>query len=289
MMVTVRVPATSANLGPGFDALGLALELCNEVSAETATAAHVAWEGEGRDELPIDGSDLVSVAIRRVAESVGADLPPLSVRAVNAIPIGRGLGSSAAAVVAGVMLGRRVLGLPDDPASVLALAASIEGHADNVAASTHGGLTIAYEVDGVARAVRLDPSPDLRPVLLVPTRLSLATEEARRALPAQVSLRDAVHNASRAALAVVALTSRVDLLSDAVDDRIHQSVRLGLVPEAEEMFRVLRARGLPVCVSGAGPTLLAFESPDAEVGDPGPGWRTLHVSPRRTGAELVAA
>jgi homoserine kinase len=281
--VTVRVPATSANLGPGFDSLGLALDLRNEVTLDTEVEPGVTWAGEGAEELPADGSDMVSRAMARVASDAGADLPPFALRGVNRIPIERGLGSSAAACVAGILLADHLVELGLHAADVLATAAAIEGHPDNAAAALHGGLTIAYGQAGVAR---LDPSPQLRPVLLVP-RDRLPTPSARRSLPAEVPHADASFNAAHSALTVVALTSRPDLLSEALDDRLHQRFRLALVPIVLEVFERLRADQTPVCLSGAGPSLLAFDLPGRPVPDPGEGWRVVRAGVATSGAQIV--
>lgn len=282
MRLRVRVPATSANLGPGFDCFGLALDLCNEFVVEPG-AAGVAWEGEAARELPDDGTDAVSTAAATVAMESGVGLPPFSLRGVNRIPVARGLGSSAAATVAGVVIADRLLGLSLPVADVVRFASALEGHPDNVAAAALGGLTLAYD-GGI---VRLDPSPDLHPVALVPDDLRLSTSQARAALPASVSRADAVFTIGRAAIAVVALTSDPAILSEALKDRVHQPYRLPLVPEANELFRRLREAGVAVCVSGAGPSLLAFDLPDAPVPDAPRGWRALRSQVRARGVEVL--
>ena len=285
MRLIARVPATSANLGPGFDCLALALDLCNEVMVDTEADPGVAWEGEGAEELPTDFTDTVSRAIREAAVALGEKLPPFALSSVNRIPLERGLGSSAAAAVAGIELATALLGHGSDPGRTLALASRLERHPDNVAAAVHGGLTIAFD----DRALRLDPSPDLRPAVLIPDHERLATSVAREALPRQVALGDASFNAGRAALAVVAITERPDLLRDALQDRLHQRARLALLPSVEPVFQRLWDEGFAVCVSGAGPSLLAFEQEGRTVPDIGPGWRILRVPPRATGVEVHAA
>jgi homoserine kinase len=283
MRLTARVPATSANLGPGFDCFGLALDLCNEVTIDTGAEPGVSWEGEGAGELPTDGTDLVSRAIRSVSMSLANAVPPaVAVRGRNAIPLERGLGSSAAAVVAGVVLANRLLDGPGDLEMLFDRAVAIEGHPDNVAAAVFGGFTVAYG-DGVAR---LDPSPELRPVVLIP-EARLATDEARRDLSPTIERGWGVFNLQRSALAVVALTQRPDLLRDALQDRLHQDARLARVPVARALFERLRDEGIPVCVSGSGPSLLAFEGEHHPVPDPGDGWRVLRVPVRLTGVEVV--
>ena len=293
MRLSVRVPATSANLGPGFDCFGLALDLCNEVTVDTAARPGVVWEGEGADELPTDGSDLFTramrFAVRSATDERGAalELPPVSVQGVNRIPMERGLGSSAAATVAGIALAHRLLRLGDpSPQMVVSLASDLEGHADNAAPAVYGGFTIALS-SGFVR--RLDPHPDLRPVVLIPERVRLATGVARAALPQKVPMHAAVSNLSHAALAVVAFTRDPPLLRRALVDRLHQPYRLPLVPMVRGVFDDLVAEGIPVCVSGSGPTLLAFDLPDRLVPDPGEGWRVLRPSVRAAGFELVEA
>ncbi len=282
MRFRVRVPATSANLGPGFDCFGLALDLCNEVVVDTETTG-VTWEGEGGSELATDGSDSISAAVATVAIESGVGLPPFGIHGVNRIPLARGLGSSAAATVAGVAVADRLLDLSLAVSDVVRFAAALEGHPDNVAAAALGGLTLAYE-GGI---VRLDPSPDLRPVVFVPDDLRLATSEARAALPETVSRADAVFTIGRAAIAVVAFTADPAMLPEALKDRVHQPYRLPLVPQVNELFRHLREAGVAVCVSGAGPSLLAFDLPSAPLPDAPPGWRALRAAVRSSGVEIL--
>jgi homoserine kinase len=278
--LTVRVPATSANLGAGFDSFGLALDLCNEVTADTHVPPGVAWEGEGAAELPTDGSDLVSRVIAAVADDLGRSAPPFRLEGRNAIPLERGLGSSSSAAVAGAAIALALLGEEPAPGEVFAQAARVEGHPDNAAPAVFGGFTIALP-DGTVH--RLEPHPSLMPVVLVPDE-RLPTSEARRALPADVTREDAVFNAAHAALAVEAITHDPSLLGVALQDRLHQEVRLALVPAVREVFRSLRDAGVPVCVSGAGPSLLAF--PGGPIDAPR-GWRIFRPGVRSTGFELV--
>ncbi|MEW6058949.1 MAG: homoserine kinase [Actinomycetota bacterium] len=285
MRLSARVPATSANLGPGFDCFGLALDLCNEVTVDTDAEPGVGWEGEGADELPTDGSDLVSRAMCWVAERAGQELGPFQLHGLNRIPLERGLGSSAAAAVAGVAIARAWLRLADrdDREIVFRAAADIERHPDNAAAATYGGLTVV--ADGSVR--RFDVAPGIRPVVLVPEHLRMPTEEARRVLPSQVRLSDAVRNVAHGALVISALVSGdFDLLRVGLRDRLHQDVRLSLVPEVREVFERLASQGVPVCVSGAGPSLLGFEDERHPTPHPGGGWRLLRLASRVTGIEV---
>jgi homoserine kinase len=281
MRLTAVVPATCANIGPGFDCFGLALDLCNDVAIDTDAEPSVRWEGEGAGELPTDGSDTVGRALAHAARMAGAPLPAFARRGRNRIPLERGLGSSAAACVAGILLADRLLGLKLEPEEVLELATEIEGHADNAAAAIAGGLTLAFG-DGV---VRLDPHPDVRPVVLVP-EVRQSTAAARSALGDTVPRADAIFNASHAAAAVVALIARPELLTQVLEDRLHQDVRLAGVPTVRALYDELREAGVPVCVSGAGPSLLAFELPGVAVPEPGKGWTTLRPAVRLLGAEV---
>jgi homoserine kinase len=291
--VIVRVPATSANLGPGFDCFGLALGLSNEVSVDTEAEPGVSWEGEGADELPTDGSDMVTRAIAHTLEQQlhfhpDAELPSFSLHGSNRIPLERGLGSSSAAAVAGVALGRTLLGEAgggDDPHATFAYAAELEGHPDNAAAATFGGLTVFAPGSGYVH--RFEPHPDLDPVVVVPDQLRLATADARGSLPSTVDRRDAVFNIGHAALAVMALTREPDLLLVAMHDRLHEDARASLVPESSALLADLRRRQIPACLSGAGPSLLAFERGGNSVGDLPDGWRALRPGVRAKGVEVV--
>jgi homoserine kinase len=284
--ITVRVPATAANLGPGFDALGLAFDLWNEVLVEAADhPTSVEVTGEGAGELPGDDTNLVVRSMGHVAERTGGSLPDVAVRCANRIPLEQGLGSSASAVVAGILAADRLLGAGFDVEDTLDLAVEIEGHPDNVAACLYGGLVVAYRDTGGWRAERLDPHPDLRPVVLIPEGERVSTEAARRALPGDVPLADAAFNAGRAALVVIALTRRPELLALALEDRLHQDHRLEMAPAGRAAFDDLRAAGIPVCVAGAGPSLVAFEGPT--VPDLGPGWRVLRLEVARNGADVL--
>jgi homoserine kinase len=282
--LTVRVPATSANLGPGFDCFGLALDLLNEVTLDSEREPGVSWEGEGAGELPTDGTDLVTRSMILVAREAGRELPGFHLHSVNRIPLERGLGSSSAACVAGVLLATRLLDLNDDAADAFRVASRLEGHPDNVAAALFGGFTIASpDVD----VVRLDPHPSLRPVVMIPQGERLATARAREALVEDLPRDDAVFNVAHAALVVVALTQRPELLPVALRDRLHQEARLALVPSVAATFRSLVADGSAVAVSGAGPSLIAFETAGAPVAEPGAGWRVLRRAVRTAGADVV--
>jgi homoserine kinase len=288
--VHIRVPATSANIGPGFDALGLALSRHDLVEARVAgSGVRVEVAGEGAGELPTDGSHLVVRAMAAAFEALGESPPGLRLRCRNGIPQARGLGSSSAAIVAGVLLARALTaGGAErlDDAAALALASRIEGHPDNVAPCLLGGFTIAYLTDGVGRAVRLTPSPSVRPVVYVPAERGL-TAEARAALPSDVPHADAAFNAGRAALLVHAITTDPELLLSATEDRLHQDYRAPGMPATSVLVRQLRSAGLPAVVSGAGPTVLALLRPGETAPDPGAPWQKWQLRVDASGATVV--
>ncbi|MFG2064305.1 homoserine kinase [Micromonospora sp. NPDC048871] len=284
----VRVPATSANLGPGFDALGLALALYDDVAAEVTTSGvTVSVVGEGAGDLPLDDSHLLVRAMRAAFDELGGQPRGLSVECVNRIPQARGLGSSSAAIVAGVLLARALVTdgtqrLDDDAA--LRLAARIEGHPDNVAPCLLGGFTLAWTEPSGARAVSLPVAEGVRPTVLVPTERGL-TASARAALPPTVPHGDAALNAGRAALLVHALTTRPDLLLPATVDRLHQDYRASSMPGTAAVVEELRAAGVAAVVSGAGPTALAL-SDLPEGFEPGTDWRILRLPVDVRGAQV---
>lgn len=259
--VHVTVPASTANLGSGFDALGLALALYDEVDiAVTGAGLHVTVEGCGAGEVPTDGQHLVVRALRKTLQELGFAAPGLSLSCRNVIPHSRGLGSSAAAVVAGVAAGFALSGIPRDDRA-LQLAASFEGHADNAGASLYGGLVIAFHEDDRFRAARLTPHLELRPMAFVPDTES-STVSTRGLLPATVPHADAVFAAGRAALAVHALTVAPEFLLVALQDRLHQPYREAAWPETIRLVERLHGFGIPAAVSGAGPTVFALPAND---------------------------
>ncbi|MFF3559985.1 homoserine kinase [Streptomyces sp. NPDC002574] len=263
--VRVRVPATSANLGPGFDAFGLALGLYDDVVVRVADSGlHVDIAGEGAQTLSRDENHLVVRSLRTAFDLLGGQPRGLEVVCANRIPHGRGLGSSSAAICAGIMAARAVtIGGQDrlDEAAVLELANEIEGHPDNVAACLLGGFTLAWTEAGSAHAVRMDPVESVVPVVFVPSR-PLLTETARGLLPRTVPHVDAAANAGRAALLVEALTRRPELLLPATEDRLHQEYRAPAMPESVALVNLLRAESVPAVISGAGPTVLALAAED---------------------------
>lgn len=266
--VRVRTPATSANLGPGFDAVGLALELHDEVEVAVRGDDRVAVriDGEGADELARDDTHLVVRAMRATFEAEGMRLPGVDVDCVNRVPHGRGLGSSASAIVAGVTAARVLLGQESgneelDRDRVFEFAARVEGHPDNVAPCVYGGFTLAWHSGEEWRALPLSPSPRVRPVVCVPEE-RLSTDAARGLLPESVPHGAAAFTAGRAALLVAAVTDHPELLLDATADQLHQSYREPAMPASVRLLRELREQGgMPAVISGAGPTVLVLAAP----------------------------
>lgn len=263
--VTVSVPATSANLGPGFDCLGLALELRNTVTfTYSESGIEVEINGEGSDSLPLDGSNLVIDSALQMLTRAGQPLRDFKISMQNRIPIASGLGSSAAAVIAGITGANALIGSPFNATDIVELAAEIEGHPDNVAPAYFGDLVLTI-AEGKRLIIEHIPMPEMRVIVVMPD-FKLTTEQARAALPEMIPIRDAVFNLARASLLVRALTTRdFEQLVFAVQDRIHQPYRLGLIPGMEEAFEVAKASGAAaVALSGAGPSLIAFAAQDHE-------------------------
>jgi len=259
--VRIRVPATSANLGPGYDSFGLALALHDEVVVRVGEdGLDLDVAGEGADELRRDDRHLVVKAMNRAFDRLGGRPRGIEVRCLNRIPQGRGLGSSAAAIVAGLTAAKAVTVGGDerlDPESTLALATELEGHPDNVAAALFGGFTVAW-IDGDAvRAFAEPPHRGIAAVACIPPT-QIRTSKARRAIPDQVSHADATANTARAAAFVEAITRRPDLLFAATEDFLHQQYRREVMPRSLALVDRLRAAGVAAVVSGAGPTVLAL-------------------------------
>ncbi|MBB3040754.1 homoserine kinase [Nocardioides soli] len=260
--VRVTVPATSANLGPGFDSLGLALSLRDELTAEViGSGLEVEVTGAGAEDVPRDESHLVVRAMRAAFDLMGAQPPGLRLTCANVIPHARGLGSSSAAIVAGVTLARGLVAggslLADDQA-LFRLAARMEGHPDNVAPAFFGGFTISgCDEDHEFFAVSAAVDPRVQAVAFVPPS-SVSTEVARGLLPAEVPHADAAAAAGRSALLVAALAGQPEQLLRATRDYLHQQYRRPAMPDSLDLVDLLRADGVAALVSGAGPTVLAF-------------------------------
>ncbi|RCS57729.1 homoserine kinase [Microbacterium sp. JB110] len=259
--VWVRVPATSANLGPGFDTLGLALSVYDRltVTALDSDALEIEVTGTGAEEIARDESNLVARSIWHVYAQLGIEPPGLRIIAHNEIPHGRGLGSSGSAVVSGILAAKGLLaGAAELSADdLLRLATELEGHPDNVAPALFGGLTIAWVDHGVPQHKKLLVHRGVSPLVFVPS-FTMSTSVARGLQPDQVSREDAVFNLSRSALLIAALTQSPELLLAATDDKLHQTYRAGAMPETHRLVTALRKAGFAAVVSGAGPSVLVM-------------------------------
>lgn len=282
--VAVRAPATSANLGPGFDSVAVCLDLYDDLTATRLEPGklEVTASGEGAAAVPRNGEHLVVRAMTATFDRLGVAVPGIALTTVNRIPHGRGLGSSAAAIVAGIRLAEALSGIELPEGRALRLADELEGHPDNVAACLSGGLTVAWRgADGVD-AVRL-PVARLAATVFVPAG-EVSTELARSLLPSVVPHEVAAANGARCALLVAAMTGRPDLLLAATEDRLHQSFRAPAMPDSAALLTRLRASGHAAAVSGAGPSVVVLsEDPlPRPTGMAPDGWRVLElsVSPR---------
>jgi homoserine kinase len=274
--VSVRVPATTANLGPGFDTLGLALGFYDEleVSVREKPGATVRVIGVGQGTVPTDETNLIVTSMAFAFDKLGQKMPGVDLVAHNNIPHGRGMGSSGAAIVGGIMADKGLLaGVVDvTPEQLLEFASELEGHPDNVAPALFGGLTIAWTTPTGPRSKKLMVHRGVSPLVLVP-EFTMSTELARSLQPASVPHEDAIFNVSRSALLIAALTQSPELLLEATEDKLHQNYRAEAMPETSMLIRELRAAGFAAVVSGAGPSILVLCS------DP---------SARLRAAELVA-
>ena len=259
-MIRVQVPATTANLGPGFDCLGMALELYNIV--EMVPSSHglsIEIAGEGASDLPRDEKNLVYQAAQWLFRQAGYSPPGLKLRLFNQIPVARGLGSSTSAIVGGVIAANLLSGAKLSVKEIINLASSIEGRPDNAAPAVLGGIVVSVQTDGEVRHIKIQPPQNLKGVVAIPD-YSLTTKTLREILPAQVSFQDAVFNVGRVALLVAALQQGdLALLGTAMEDRIHQSFRSSLIPGLKKVFAAAKLAGARgVTLSGAGPAVIAF-------------------------------
>lgn len=266
--IRVTVPATSANLGPGFDTLGIALAVHDELEFTTLNPGELEFDirGVGSENIPRDESHLVIHSLRHSLNTLGYELPGIRLRAHNVIPHGRGMGSSGAAIVAGVVAAAALIA-PDrevDRDELLSLATALEGHADNVAPCLFGGLTIAWmDANNHPHSKELMVHRGVSVLVLVP-EFTLSTEVARSLQPEQVPHADAIFNLSRSALLIAALTQSPELMFDATEDRLHQHYRASAMPETASLVADLREAGFAAVVSGAGPSVLVLcEDPGA--------------------------
>ncbi len=300
--VAVAVPATSANLGPGFDSMGLALDLWDEISVHATAGGptSVIVEGEGAGKVGEGEDNLIVRALRLALDHVGAPQVGIRMHCRNRIPHSRGLGSSASAIVAGIALARALIADPDvlTPQDILELGTAIEGHPDNIAPAVLGGATVAWIEDGQAGALHLDPPNTIAPVVFIP-EYELSTSVARAALKEEVVRTDAMYNLSRAALLSALLTgsqpraadgaSFHDLLMKATQDRLHQEQRRSAMEPSLALVDWLRAGGMAAVVSGAGPSVLSLEQVPASVRHDAQaaGWRVLTLLVATEGVRLT--
>ncbi len=295
--VSVKVPATSANLGPGFDTLGMALSYYDELEVEAVAGdgAFVEVHGEGEGEVPTDASNLVVQSIAFTFEKFGQKLPGLRLKAHNIIPHGRGMGSSGAAVVSGIVAAKGLLeGIVEiSEQDLLDIATELEGHPDNVAPALFGGLTIAWEDESGPHHKKLFVHRGVSPLELVPNH-KMSTALARSLQPESVPHNDAVFNVSRSALLIAALIQSPELLLAATEDRLHQDYRAAAMPETDAIVKLMREHGHAAVVSGAGPSVLVLASDPAErleaaklAANHYPDWKSLMLAVDFKGATVV--
>ncbi len=286
-VVGVEVPASTANLGPGFDVLAAAVDLRLTAWTTDREDRRVIAAGEGAEELTSGDDNLVWQALLAYCERFGAPVPEVSLRAHSAIPLERGLGSSSAAAVAGVALGRALTRAGGSDQDLVDLAAGLEGHADNAAAAVIGGIVAV--VDG--RAHRFEPSPGLRPVVCIPTERQ-STAAARGLLPSVVPFADAAGTAGRAALTLAGLTGAAALRPETLHDVLHEPARFEAMPATGALVARLRETGIAACLSGAGPTVLAVvgvrdhEAAGRIAALAGDGWEVRAAAWDRAGAAV---
>jgi homoserine kinase len=266
--IQVQVPATSANLGPGFDSFGLALAMHDRYVAQILDDAGLDIDvtGEGADEVPRTDKNLLVKAMNKGFEYLGGKPKGIAVRALNVIPHGRGLGSSASAIIGGLCLARALVLTGIDKMSdekLLQLATDMEGHPDNVAAALYGNAVVAWQEDQhgkeIAQAISLSVDTRIRAIAFIPST-AVATSKARKMLPEMIPHRDAARNSANSALLVHALTLRPDLLFRATQDFLHQSYRSEAMPASFALLNKLRGAGVAAFISGAGPTVLALHT-----------------------------
>jgi len=257
--VQVKVPASTANLGPGFDTIGMAFQLYTTIRMTVSDHPEVVLYGDQLEGLPTDQSNLVYKMAEMVFRKVNKELPPLYIEMKSDVPLTRGLGSSAAAIIGGLVGANYLAGEPLSKEEIFLMATELEGHADNVGASLFGGIIIAVLEQGRVPYLKIDPDPSLRALAVIPD-FKLSTEKARNVLPLEYSRQDTVFSVGHASLLAAALASRqYGLLSTAMQDRIHQPYRMALVPGMEEMLEGAHEYGaLGIALSGAGPTVISL-------------------------------
>ncbi len=265
--VKVRVPGTTANCGPGFDAVGIACTIYNDLELTLDDQSNISLDviGEGAGAIPADGSNVAVKAIQMVLAKTGCTLSGIHLKMINHIPLARGLGSSAAAIVGGLVAANELTGNTLTKEDLLDMATAIEGHPDNVAPAIFGGITVSIMDSGSAKYLRLQPPKAFSMVAVIP-EFNLSTKAARKVLPDSVPFADAVFNVSRTALLIGALcTGELKLLIHALEDRLHQPYREQLIPGMAQVLATARQTGaLGAALSGAGPCLLAFTADNAD-------------------------
>ena len=292
-MSQISVPATSANIGPGFDCLGIALEMRDRYAAQILDDAtfDVDVSGEGADEVKKDSKNLVIRAMMAGFEFMGKKPKGIALRSLNVIPHGRGLGSSASAIVGGLALARSLVLTGDEYMSdeeLITLATELEGHPDNVAAAFYGGATIAWSENGIGRAVNLKVDSRIKALLLIPDN-QVPTAKARKLIPESISHLDATLNSTRTALLVHALAQRPDLLFTATADLLHQSYRESVMPKSIALINKLRGAGIAAVLSGAGPSVMILYAGDESEIDQipalAPGFNAMKIAIAQSGVQ----
>jgi len=297
--VSIQIPATTANLGPGFDCMGLALAVYDTVSIEPGSgeADEIVIEGVGAQTLPRDRSHRVLGTLRDFVEAQGWEIGPVRLSCVNRIPHGQGLGSSASAIVAGLFAATAYaerLGVDVSGVDLVQVGSDIDGHPDNVAPCLNGGLNVSWDDDGRWGVAHLNPDPRIRAILAIPDSV-LSTKVARGLIPQNVPHRDAVRNSSRAALCIHAFTADPSLLLPATEDYLHQRYRSEAYPDSYALVQRLRAAGVAAAISGAGPAVIMFVTGDADdrvrriAGQEPGGFALLPVGIDLSGARLIEA
>lgn len=304
--VIVKVPASTANLGPGFDSLGMALSLYAWIEMAESRTGETTFQlyGEGMDGLPMDKSNLVYKVAQLVFQEAGIEMPELHIAMYSEIPLTRGLGSSASAIVGALVAANALIGAPLSDNKLFQIATALEGHPDNVGASLFGGIVVAAWDGSEAHFARIEPHERLETLVAIPA-FQLATEKARHALPSQIAMADAVYNVGRSSLLVAALAGgELGLIRHAMKDRLHQPYRAALIPGMTDILeRAAEYGALGAALSGAGPTLIAFV--DADTADEekkalehflrstleheGIAAETLWLAPCLSGTEVLAA
>jgi homoserine kinase len=263
--ITAKVPATTANLGAGFDTLAMALDLYNYVTIELAAKTHIEVENEGKDSLSLDEENIVYIVAKAVFDMADVKTDGLKIKLVNNIPLARGLGSSAAARVGGAMGANYLLGNRFSRDEIMSLTAKLEGHPDNVTPALFGGFTISYVDKGELKYFKISPNVKFKIVVIIP-QFEVSTSKAREILPSNISRKDAVFNVSRACLLVSSvLTGQLEYIGAGMQDMLHQPYRKKLVPGMEDVFEAAMKNGARgVALSGAGPSIVAFATESFE-------------------------